>query len=454
MATNSKKFYKMVHLDLKGLPPTPKRLCKLPELFASFGLNAILVEWEDTFPYKHFPELKQEYTYSVKTIKEFLKQAQKHNITIIPLIQTFGHLESLLMQDKYKKLREVKDDPRDICPLHPQSRKIISDMISDVLELHSPFGLKYFHLGADEVWSLGSCPKCKAYVKKFDKESLYLYHMNPLFEQVNNAGAKAIIWHDMLREMSASHVRELAGKVDLMFWGYTNNEQRLLQFITPENIRKCNKMGISCWAAGAYKGAEGPTALFPNNKVRAENTLLWKKLLDKYDFDGYVLTAWSRYCTSGACCEPLEVCWDSLAICVKALNTGKLDYEKDLKAANRKIYGTTQPEKHCNKNKELWKVRQAIEKLQEWIDAFNTNLKQIEFFYPQPDGRINRKALDEVLAYNKSLIDNFDNIATEVKAAMKKYVPLKEIDYFLQSRLLPRKKLSQLMLRELKTKRR
>ncbi len=448
MALNN-KFYKTVHLDLKGLPPTPKRLCELPEMFASFGLNSILVEWEDTFPYRHFPELKAHYTYSLATIKEFLRQSRKHGITVIPLIQTFGHLESLLMKDKYKNMRELKDDPRDICPLYPQSRQVISDMIADVLEVHLPFGLKYFHLGADEVWSLGHCRKCRRFVEANSKEDLFLYHMNPLFEQVNSVGVRAIIWHDMLREMSASHVRELAGRVDLMFWSYTNDEKRLNEFVKPENIRKCNEIGIGCWAAGAYKGADGPVALFPKIDVRAENTLLWKQIMDKYKFQGYVLTAWSRYSTSGACCEPLEVCWDSLAVCMKALRTGKLDCIKDTKAAKRKIYGTVTPEKNCVKNIPLWDIYSSVVNLQEWADKFSCNLKHLEFFYPQPDGRINVKALQDALKENKLLISNFNRISEAVKSAMKNYVPLQELEYFLQSKLIPRKRLSEYIVKEL-----
>ncbi len=447
--TFGNKFYKTVHLDLKGLAPSPKRLCELPEIFASFGLNCILVEWEDTFPYKHFPELKADYTYSVRTVKEFLKQARKNGITVIPLIQTFGHLESLLSKNKYKDLRELKDDPRDICPLHPDARRIISDMISDMMELHLPFGLKYFHLGADEVWSLGNCPKCRNYVKKHGKEELFLYHMNPLFEQVNREGIKAIIWHDMLREMSESHIRELAGKVDLMFWSYTNNEKHLCQFVKPDNIKKCNDIGIGCWAAGAYKGADGATILFPEINVRAENTILWKKLMQKYKFQGYVLTAWSRYCTSGACCEPLEVCWESLAVCMKVLRTEKFNYEKDIKSAKRKIYGTSSPERSCPKNKSLWEIYVAIDSLQEWLNKFNANLKQIEYLYPQPDGRINVKALQDVVKANKALVSGFGNVGCVVKSAMKNYVSSKEIDYFLQSRLIPRKTLSQHIENEL-----
>ena len=40
-----------LHLDLKGLPPTADRLMALPRIAAVGGYNALLVEWEDAFPW-------------------------------------------------------------------------------------------------------------------------------------------------------------------------------------------------------------------------------------------------------------------------------------------------------------------------------------------------------------------------------------------------------------------
>ncbi len=441
VSNEDSRFYKIVHLDLKGLPPTPKRLCNLPEMFASFGLDGVLIEWEDTFPYRHFPEMKADYTYSVKTVKEFLKQAQKNGLLVIPLVQTFGHLESLLKLDKYKHLREIKDSPSDLCPLHPQAQTIISQLIDDVIELHQPFGLKYFHLGADEVWSLGNCRKCKEYVAKAGKEALYLHHMAPLFDQVNRAGVRAIIWHDMLRNLSVSQMRKLAGKVDLMFWGYSDDEDHLKRFVGLDNIRRCNSIGIGCWSAGAYKGADGPVNLLPNVHRRVGNTLLWKKLINKYKFQGHIFTGWSRYQTLHPPCDPLEASWESLALCTKAFDTLKFNPKRDIKYVRHKLYGTSNPENGCKKNQHLWRIYSAAENLKKCIEDFDSDIKDLEIYLPLPDGRMHPKALRDWIQARRLSIRKLDSIAKEVKASMRGFVPTKEIDYFLQSKISPRNKL-------------
>jgi hexosaminidase len=41
----------LVHIDMKGGPPTLDYLLQLLPLFKSWGATGILIEWEDMFPY-------------------------------------------------------------------------------------------------------------------------------------------------------------------------------------------------------------------------------------------------------------------------------------------------------------------------------------------------------------------------------------------------------------------
>lgn len=57
----------------------------------------MLIEWEDTFPYSDelvdIGSLKNGLAYTIREIEEILTSAKQHNLTVIPLIQSFGHLE-------------------------------------------------------------------------------------------------------------------------------------------------------------------------------------------------------------------------------------------------------------------------------------------------------------------------------------------------------------------------
>jgi len=450
---NGNGFRRLVHLDLKGVPPTPKRLLELPELFASLGLTGILVEWEDTFPFAHFPELKAPYTYTLKTVKEFLAKCQKLDLTVIPLIQTFGHLESLLSREKYKHLREVDNDPRCLCPLHDDSVGVIRTMIDDMLKVHQEFDLKYFHLGADEVYQLGSCPKCKKFVAKNGKDQLFLKHMNPLFDQVNSAGVRPMIWHDMMREWPKEAAKQFVGRVDIMFWAYTADVKQVENFCVTENMKLYHTLGIDCWGASAYKGADGVDKNVPDNAVRGKNNEIWYELAKKYKLKGVALTAWTRYNTLVACCEPIESSWDALTLCSLVLTKGRFSHATDLKLAYKMLYGTETPEQGCKKNTDLWNAGQVSAELEKWVRHFeNWQIQRTYWVCPKlwSESRANPCDIENALREGRNCLNDFDKIAAKVKKAYKGLVSDKEIDFFLASRIEPRKFVWKTMETEIK----
>jgi len=447
-------FHRLVHLDLKGLPPSPKRLVELPELFASLGLTGILVEWEDTFPYARFPELKKAYTYSPATVREFLAQAKKHRLLVMPLLQTFGHMESLLSAKKYHYLREMPDDPRCLCPMHPDAINVMRRQIEDVVNIHREFGMDYFHLGGDEVYRLGACPKCGKFVGEHGKNRLYLHHMAPLFDHVNSFGVRPVIWHDMLRQWSDAEARPFAGKVDLMFWHYSANRPEIENFANPMDMKRFTKLGIGCWGASAYKGADGADVNLPVLANRVQNNLHWYDLARTHKLKGVALTAWSRYTTSIGCCEPLESCWEALAVCTRVLRTGKDNGNAEVKQARKKLFGSAEPDKvKPTKNKTLWNIYQICGEMDRWVDGFNRwHLRR--FFWTCPslwkEPRINPREVTDALKQTRTALDGLEPLVDRFRKAYKGLAVNSEIEYFVASRTVPVKALWNLADKELR----
>jgi len=61
------------------------------------GASGLLIEWEDTFPYTNelvdIGSSRNGSAYTASEVAEILKSAKLRNLMVIPLIQTFGHLE-------------------------------------------------------------------------------------------------------------------------------------------------------------------------------------------------------------------------------------------------------------------------------------------------------------------------------------------------------------------------
>ena len=108
------KGARIVHLDLKGAPPRISYYEDFFPLIRSLGATGVLIEYEDMFPFSGplLQDLPAYNAYSVSDIKRILHLAAVNDLQVIPLIQTFGHLEFLLKLQKFMELREVQKYPQ------------------------------------------------------------------------------------------------------------------------------------------------------------------------------------------------------------------------------------------------------------------------------------------------------------------------------------------------------
>lgn len=299
-----------VHLDLKGVPPTAERLCSLLKVLAAFRYNAAVVEWEDSFPWSD-RRFRSPTAYSPEDVRRFALEAARLEIEIIPLVQCLGHMETPLRPEENRPLREVANRSDALNPLAPGARDLVQSMVDDVLRLLPE--VRRFHLGGDEAWSFGSHPDTKAYIEKHGKGSLYLHHVEPILDNLLARGIRPILWHDMMRDWDGDALRRLAPKADLCTWIYGGSLEQWGAHCGEPIIRRFVEHGFALWAGTAYKGADGYDADLPNPQARIHNALAWAKVAKESAFVGAIATAWSRYSTNTAQCEPIDAALDCLA---------------------------------------------------------------------------------------------------------------------------------------------
>jgi hexosaminidase len=330
MGRNLDRFFKAkrpavsvrgVHLDLKGLPPTPKRMLELLELIAAARYNAVLAEWEDMFPWTFDKNFRSPYCYTAKDIRSFHQAATKLGIEFIPLVQCMGHMETPLNVAKYKRLRELPFDCFGLNPLAKGAKELVQGMVDDVIALMP--GLKHFHLGGDEAWTMGRHPDTKAFIEKHGKAKLYLQHVEPILENLNARGIRPILWHDMMSEWDAEALKALAPKADLLTWGYGGHPDNCQYHCNTRYLKKFHENGITLWGGTAYKGADGHNVDLPVIRNREENALAWMDIASRFSYKGVITTAWSRYSTHRVQCEPIDACLDSLVEQGIILHDGK-----------------------------------------------------------------------------------------------------------------------------------
>lgn len=107
------KLDRIVHIDLKGAPPKPEYFKEFIPLIKKYGATGILLEYEDMFPYTGVLKVvRHGNAYSKADIKLILKLAKDNDLTVMPLVQTYGHLEWLLKHKNFAHLREEPEYPQ------------------------------------------------------------------------------------------------------------------------------------------------------------------------------------------------------------------------------------------------------------------------------------------------------------------------------------------------------
>ncbi|KAF8791839.1 Hexosaminidase D like protein [Argiope bruennichi] len=327
---SSPDFSKLVHFDLKGAPPIVGYYEQVFPLLKKLGATGILMEYEDMFPYQGDLQIVcQPDVYSMEEIQKIQSLAAENGLDVIPLVQSFGHLEFLLKHDKYYEIREAERYPNALCPSHHKSEGIILDIVAQILDCHK--NSKYIHIGGDEVWHLGQCNRCKEKMEaqKWKKEHLFLDHVTRIVRRIReiNQDIGIIIWDDMMRDIDVSILKasEIGNLILPMVWHYLPADEFKLKNSLWE---KYASVFPSIWIASAFKGATEMTQLITPTRYHISNHQAWLRALNTFGnkfnkFDHYTVL-----------CELFPVALPTLAVCLLTLIDGDFTENAHRTASN------------------------------------------------------------------------------------------------------------------------
>ncbi len=186
---------KAFHIDMNNAQFTGEFLKEYLSKLAQLGYNTIIWEVEDNIRWDTCPESSQVEAFSKSEFREILDLCVSLGLESVPLLQTIGHCEYVLKHEAYRHFAEIPGRVDQYCPLNEKVALFLNKWIDEYLEL---FGdVRFFHLGADEAWHLGSCDKCKAYAEQYSLSQLYFQHMNKFTKPLLDKGIRPIIWADM-----------------------------------------------------------------------------------------------------------------------------------------------------------------------------------------------------------------------------------------------------------------
>nr|XP_036233204.1 hexosaminidase D isoform X2 [Bactrocera oleae] len=337
---------RLVHLDLKGAPPKLSFLKRLLPMLKKLGATGLLIEYEDMFPYTGILQaLSAKNAYKVEELKDFLTSVVLQGLSIMPLVQTFGHIEFALKLQEFENLREIPEIPQSLCPSQQDSIGFIQNMLSQIIEFHLSIAeaamnssstsaggasvystaFTHIHIGCDEVLRMGECIRCRQH----GRHEIFLSHVTTIsnFVRTHWPQLQVVIWDDMLRDMMLSEMQHshIGSYVEPMVWVYAND---IYRFIQPQLWDMYAKVFPTIWTASAFKGAFGESLMIPPLQRHLENNMRWLAVIAKESgrfskgIRGLALTGWQRYDHFAVLCELLPVGIPSLITSLSTISKG------------------------------------------------------------------------------------------------------------------------------------
>jgi hypothetical protein len=275
-----------LHLDLKYQMPRKNYLLEWVQRLPEWGVNALLIEYEDKLPFGKYPFLRAEEAFTPGELRRFLDTARGVGLKVIPLIQSLAHLEFALAHPELEDLRERRDVPCTICPSNPRAIRFVHDLFDEALRYHAPD--EFFHIGADEASMIGLCPACRRRIK--DADAFYREHDVRMCRRVMQRGKRPILWDDAFGwGRDPETVAALPKEAIPASWEY---------FATRAQPGKYPWMNLPVYRKLGYEHLGTPClnyqVLFPM-PVGVENTRLWAQQVRRHDMFGMIQSQWACF---------------------------------------------------------------------------------------------------------------------------------------------------------------
>lgn len=274
------------YVDFRAEVRTLNSLKRQADMLASQGMNAIIMEWEATFPFDRHATLCNTCAFTKDEVKEFVSYCAGLGIDVIPLQNCIGHSEYILRHERYYGLREDNKDPSQVCPLKiEEAEPVFREIFAEVAALHPS---RYFHIGADETYLLGKCPECREFAEKYGKSRLFVDYVNVMCRIVLDMGKIPLMWADILLAHPEA-VADLPEEVILVNWNYGWDVNRF------GDLQNLYGSGATIWGASALRSH--PDNIYLTQwKKHFTNLATFVPFARKAGYKGMIQTSWS---TSG-----------------------------------------------------------------------------------------------------------------------------------------------------------
>ncbi|MBQ7090582.1 MAG: family 20 glycosylhydrolase [Clostridia bacterium] len=137
-------------------------------------------------------------------VRELIAYCRKRGLEVYPEAPTLSHTDYICLA--HPEIAERQDDPYPdtYCPYHPDTYKLVFDVLEEVIEVFQP---KLINIGHDEFYSMCVCERCK------DKKphEVFAYDVTKIHDFLAERGIRTAMWGDKLLPVVTNDGRTYGG---------------------------------------------------------------------------------------------------------------------------------------------------------------------------------------------------------------------------------------------------
>ena len=186
--------------------PAPKnvgRFCAfVKDTLKPAGVDAVVLLVRYKYKFASHPGCATGDAISLADAKAIKRACDDAGVRLIPKMNLLGHqsgntvydglLKAYPQLDESPEKKNVRNNYcRSLCPKHPDSLRIVTDLADELAEA---FGADAMHIGCDEVFEIGNCPRCR----DTPAAKLFADWVNAIARHLKARGVATMIWGDRL----------------------------------------------------------------------------------------------------------------------------------------------------------------------------------------------------------------------------------------------------------------
>jgi len=207
--------FRGMHISTGGAKSYAKITRLIEEVLPVYKVNTLVLGIGYLYRFKSHPELKSAQPFTSSQVKRIVKLCRERCIRVIPELNCLGHqswrterIGALLRA--YPEFNETPGKQNitycySWCPSDPRVYRVVFDLIDELIDV---FKTDAFHVGMDEVFELGECPRCRGK----GAAELFAKAVNDMYRHVVGRRRKQMLmWGDRLIDGSRTPYNRMNG---------------------------------------------------------------------------------------------------------------------------------------------------------------------------------------------------------------------------------------------------